>query len=44
MLKCIYKFLKGYAVDILELREGSLPVLKIDGVKNFDIGKIFDCG
>ena len=31
-------------MDILELREGNLPFLKIDGVKNFDIAKIFDCG
>lgn len=31
-------------MDILELKEGSIPVLKIVGVKNFDIGKIFDCG
>ena len=31
-------------MDILEFREGNLPFLKIDGVKNFDIGKIFDCG
>ena len=28
----------------MELREGNLPFLRIDGVKNFDIGKIFDCG
>lgn len=31
-------------MNITEMREGSTPILKINGVKNFDIGKIFDCG
>ena len=30
--------------NILSFREGSLPVVKLTGVKNFDISKIFDCG
>lgn len=31
-------------MNIIEKREGELPLLEITGVKNFDIGKIFDCG
>lgn len=31
-------------VNIVERREGSLPYLEIEGVRNFDVGKIFDCG
>lgn len=31
-------------MDIKEIREGSLSALRISGINNFDIGKIFDCG
>jgi len=31
-------------VDIKELQVNSCPCVKISGLKNFDIGKIFDCG
>jgi N-glycosylase/DNA lyase len=33
-----------YSVKIYELRDGELPYLKVEGITNFDIGKIFDCG
>ena len=31
-------------MNIVEMRQGDLPYLKISGISNFDIGKIFDCG
>ena len=31
-------------MKIIEGRDGALPFLKIEGINNFDIGKIFDCG
>ena len=31
-------------MNIVEMRRGDLPYLKISGISNFDIGKIFDCG
>jgi N-glycosylase/DNA lyase len=31
-------------MEIREMREGALPMIKVSGVENFDVGKIFDCG
>lgn len=31
-------------MDVTEIRYGDCPCVKIEGIKNFDIGKIFDCG
>ena len=31
-------------MEIREMREGALPLVKVSGVENFDVGKIFDCG
>ena len=31
-------------VEIVEIKSGSIPTVKITGIKNFDIEKIFDCG
>ena len=31
-------------MEIYELRDGDIPVLKITGIANFDVNKIFDCG
>ena len=31
-------------MNISEFWEGELPYVKIEGVRNFDVGKIFDCG
>lgn len=45
MLKCIYiDDFRGELVDINQIRDGNTPGLKITGIENFDIGKIFDCG
>ena len=32
------------SVEIVETRVGNIPTVKINGIKNFDVEKIFDCG